>query len=204
MLPTLQQIIEKSGIHPYRVFNVYLFGSQIYRTATEKSDWDVIMVANNSVESTEVRNGLFNIHVYVPDKFAQDLRNHRINNLECIFAPKWAKLLERIDYSDFKVRKEILRHSLARTSSNSWVKSKKKILVENEDYIGLKSLFHSIRIPMFGTQISKSGSITDFSCANYIWDDIKYDQYSWQELDDKYRPVLNSVMSEFRQSSPKI
>ena len=57
---------------------------------------------------------------------------------------------------------------------------------------------------MFGTQISKSGSITDFSCANYIWDDIKYDQYSWQELDDKYRPVLNSVMSEFRQSSPKI
>ena len=75
MLPTLQQIIEKSGIHPYRVFNVYLFGSQIYGTATEKSDWDVIMVANNSVESTEVRNGLFNIHVYVPDKFAQDLRN---------------------------------------------------------------------------------------------------------------------------------
>ena len=69
MKPTLETIIKASGLHPSRVFNVYIFGSQVYGTANKDSDWDIIMVANNSVESTELRKGLFNIHVYTPDKF---------------------------------------------------------------------------------------------------------------------------------------
>jgi hypothetical protein len=56
-----------------------------YGTSNSQSDYDVIMIANNSVESTEIRTGLFNIHVYTPDKFKADLDWHRINNLECIF-----------------------------------------------------------------------------------------------------------------------
>ena len=59
-------IIRASGIHKSRIFNIFLFGSRIYGTFNKKSDWDVIMVANNSVESSEIRNGLFNIHVYTP------------------------------------------------------------------------------------------------------------------------------------------
>ena len=73
MIPTLDTIIKASGIHPSRVFNVYIFCSQVYSTANSKSDWDVIMVANNSVNSTELRKGLFNIHVYTPTKFQEDL-----------------------------------------------------------------------------------------------------------------------------------
>ena len=55
MLPNLDTIIKNSGIHPSRVFNVYLFGSVVYGTSDNKSDFDVIMIANNSVESTEIR-----------------------------------------------------------------------------------------------------------------------------------------------------
>ena len=77
-------IIRASGIHPSRIFDIFLFGSRVYSTFNKKSDWDVIMVANNSVESTEIRNGLFNIHVYTPKKFQEDLNWHRINNFECI------------------------------------------------------------------------------------------------------------------------
>jgi predicted nucleotidyltransferase len=94
MIPTLDEIVKISGIHPSRVFNVYIFGSRVYGTSNDKSDWDIIMVANNSVSSIEKKGELFNIHIYTPDKFQEDLDWHRINNLECIYAPDWAILKE--------------------------------------------------------------------------------------------------------------
>ena len=201
MIPTLDTIIKASGIHPSRVFNVYIFGSQVYGTANSKSDWDVIMVANNSVESTEIRNGFFNIHVYTPAKFQKDLDWHRINNLECIYAPDWAKLKEDKKFTfRFDVKK--LRHATSHISSNSWVKANKKIQF-NEYHIGVKSLFHSIRILMFATQIVKDGKITDFGCANWIWDEIKSKYWTWEELDSKFREVRNETLTRFRHITHK-
>jgi predicted nucleotidyltransferase len=204
MIPTLDSIIKISGIHPSRVFNVYLFGSRVYGTSDLNSDWDVIMIANNHAESTEIRRGIFNIHVYTPDKFRKDLDWHRINNLECIYAPDWAKLKEAIKFDDFKIHKNKLRHAISHISSNSWVKCRKKMEVENEYYIGIKSLFHSIRIPMFATQIVEFGKIRDFECANFVWDKLKKNHLTWGELDREFRPLLNSTMTQFRKLVPKI
>jgi hypothetical protein len=176
------------------------------------------MVANNSVESTEIRRGLFNIHVYTPDKFKADLEWHRINNLECIWAPDWAKLKETIKY-DFKLDLPKLRHAISHVSSNSWVKAKKK-LEQDDYYIGVKSLFHSLRIPMFGTQIATSGRITDFSCANFIWNKLNrvdenwcnysdlpsansYKEFTFEELDSEFRELRNNILTDFRKVAEK-
>jgi len=214
MIPTAEEIISASGLHPSRVFCIYIFGSRVYGTSGSNSDWDIIMVANNSVESTELpglKRGLYNIHVYTPKKFKEDLEWHRINNLECIFAPDWAKLKEDIKW-DFKLDSSKLRHAISHISSNSWVKCKKK-LEQGDYYIGIKSLFHSIRIPMFGVQIAKFGKIVDFSEANYIWDDLTFkdkpqylrdkSQWTWSELDKKWRPVVNEVLTDFRKLASK-
>ena len=198
----LEDIIRTSGIHPSRIFNIYIFGSRAYNTFKPDSDWDVIMVANNSVESTEIRRGLFNIHIYTPDKFKADLDWHRINNLECIYAPDWAKLKETIKYNDFKIDPNKLRHAISHISSNSWVKAKKKLL-EGEYNIGIKSFFHSLRIPMFGIQILQSGRITDFTCANHIWDKLKRGRWTWNELDTEFRELHNNILTEFRKLAPK-
>ena len=197
----LDDIIKSSGIHPSRVFNVYIFGSQVYGTSESDSDWDVIMVANNSVESIEIKDSLFNIHVYTPDKFKNDLDWHRINNLECIFAPEWAKLKETIKY-DFNLNLAKLRHATSHISSNSWVKSKKK-LDQGDYYIGVKSLFHSLRIPMFATQVATFGRINDFSCANFIWNKIKSKRWTWEELDNEFRDLRNTILTEFRKVAEK-
>jgi predicted nucleotidyltransferase len=197
-------IIRLSGIHSSRIFNITVFGSQVYDTANKDSDWDIIMVANNSVESTEIRKGLFNIHVYTPDKFKKDLEWHRINNLECIFAPDWSKLKETIYYKkDFKLDIAKLRHATSHISSNSWVKAKKKITLSDEYHIGIKSLFHSIRIPDFSNQIIEFGYIKDFNSSNHIWYDLLTNRYNWDELEIKYKPVRNKIMSDFRSVSYK-
>jgi predicted nucleotidyltransferase len=201
MIPTLETIIKASGIHPSRVFNVYIFGSRVYGTSNDKSDWDIIMVANNSVNSTEQRKGLFNIHIYTPTKFQEDLDWHRINNLECIYAPDWAILKEDRKFTfRFDVKK--LRHATSHISSNSWVKANKKIQFD-EYYTGVKSLYHSLRIPMFATQIVKDGRITDFSSANWIWDKIKLKQWTWEELDSEFRESRNRILTEFKKVTYK-
>lgn len=197
--PTLEEVIKRAKLHPSRVFNVYLFGSRIYGNYNSSSDYDFIVVANNSVEAIEIKNDLFNIHVYTPDKFKSDLEWHRINNLECIWAPDWAKLKETIKY-DFELNLAKLRHATSHISSNSWVKSKKKL--EQDDYhIGVKSLFHSLRIPMFANQIATSGKINDFSCANFIWNKIKSKRWTWEELDNEFRELRNEILTEFRKTS---
>jgi predicted nucleotidyltransferase len=204
MIPTLETIIKASGIHPSRVFNVTIFGSQVYGTSNSDSDWDIIMVANNSVEATELcglKKGIYNIHVYSPNKFQEDLDWHRINNLECIWAPDWAKLKETIKY-DFELNLAKLRHATSHISSNSWVKSRKK-LEQDDYYIGVKSLFHSLRIPMFANQIATSGRITDFSCANFIWNKIKSKRWTWEELDTEFRELRNEILTDFRKVAEK-
>lgn len=76
--------------------------------------------------------------------------------------------------------------------------NKKKLTVEVEsEHIGTKSLWHSLRILMFGIQIAKHGKIIDWQEANKYSDDIKYNP-SWEYLKHQYQPIKNELASEFR------
>jgi predicted nucleotidyltransferase len=202
MIPTTQDIIAHSGLHTKRVHNIYVFGSTVYGTNSEKSDIDIIMVANNSVEAIELKLEKYNIHIYTPDKFKEDLEWHRINNLECIFAPTWAKIQENITYNlDIDFPK--LRHATSHISSNSWIKAKKKIF-QDEYHTGIKSLFHSLRIPMFATQVATKGTIYDFEVANHIWDKLISKVWTWEELDQEFREIRNEILTDFRKVAEKL
>ena len=198
----IEDIIKASGLHPSRIFNITIFGSRVYGTHTDNSDWDIIIVAKNSVESIEIKSDLYNIHIYTPDKFKQDLDWHMPKNLECLFAPDWAKLKEDLKF-DFKLNIPKIRHATSHISSNSWVKCKKKLQIANEYNIGVKSLFHAIRIPMFSTQIVNFGEIRDFQCANWIWNKIKEKEWNWEDLDKEFRELHNSTLTDFRKVTTK-
>jgi len=201
MTPKIEDILAAAKMHPSRAKNIYVFGSRVYGTHSEGSDWDVVVVGNSSVDSLEIKHALFNIHVYTPKKFQEDLDWHMPKNLECAMAPEWAKLKQDIDFR-FELQPAKLRHAISHVSSNSWVKAKKK-LTGGEYSIGVKSLFHAIRIPMFGTQIAASGSIGDFGCANHIWNRIKEKQWDWNGLDAEFRAEHNRALSEFRKLASK-
>lgn len=205
-VPKLEQVIKSSGLHPSRVFNVYIFGSRVYDTCTSDSDWDFIIVANNSVEAIELKDPImnFNIHIYTPDRFKRDLEWHRINNLECIYAPSWAKLKEDIKYNHVIDLKK-LRHATSHISSNSWVKCKKKLEL-GEYNIAIKSFFHSIRIPMFATQIAREGVINNYKIANFIWRRLfikNTKEWDWDSLNKEFRVTYNLMLSQFRSVTSK-
>lgn len=194
-----KEIISLTGIHPLKVKNVYLYGSRVYGTAEEQSDYDFIVVASSLNEATEIRKKNFNIHIHTPDKFRKDLFDHDIKSFECIFAPDFARLQEKVQYNDknFILKPKQLKYKLMSQSFWSFKKAKKNINGV-DDYIGLKSLFHSLRILDFGIQILKYGTIKDFSSANWIWNEIKDSEEDWEVLKERYLPIKVKMEKEFK------
>lgn len=130
---------------------------------------------------------------------------HHIGALECHFAPIEFRFFEN-DKFDFHLDKVTLRHSISQTCSNSFVKAKKKFDVENEPYIAKKSLFHSIRILLFGIQIAKHGKIINFKTPQIVslYNDIMSSPHNnWEPYKEKYKPIFNYNMSAFRMECPK-
>lgn len=201
MIPTVEEVIKRSKIHPVRVKNIYVFGSQVYGTTNYNSDWDFTMVANTPNTNQEIRSGDFNIHVMTEDQFLKNLRDHHSSTVEAFFAPSEFRLQEDVKFN-WEPNIPSLRHSFSHISSNSWVKCKKK-MEQGDYYIGVKSLFHSLRIPMFGIQIAKTGKIYDFSEANFIHDKIFSREWTWDELDSEFRTLRNNILSDFRNVTTK-
>lgn len=188
---TLDDIIKSSGVHPLKVRNVYIYGSRIYGTAREGSDYDIIMIAGHLLEHEEKRatvNGvLLNIHIITPDKFLADLKIHNIMNLECLYAPDWARLQEKtILPTEINVKK-LIKNNLAQSYS-SWKGGKMK-LEKYDVYRAQKSIFHSLKMLIFANQIAEHGKITDFSAANYLHPEIcDCDEIDWDYYKEKYLP----------------
>ena len=196
---TLEEVVQKSGLHPSRIHNVYVFGSQCYGTASDKSDYDVLVIANTPYPEKELVVDNLNIHILVLDRFLEQLKQHHIGKIECVLSPFILKNSIEISL-DIKIPS--LRHSISHICSNSWVKCKKK-LEQGDYYIGIKSMFHSLRIAMFGIQLAEHGKIVDWACANYIWDKLQSKQWTWEELDKEFRAERNKTLTEFRKITEK-
>lgn len=201
MIPLAEEVIKRSKIHSVRVKNIYVFGSRVYGTTSVESDWDFIMVANTPNSNQEIKSGNFNIHVVTEDQFLKNLKDHHSSTVEAFFTPSYFRLQEDIKFN-WSPNIPSLRHSFSHISSNSWVKCKKKI-EQGDYYIGVKSLFHSLRIPMFGIQIAKTGGIYDFTVANSIYFKIMSKHWTWEELDLEFRSLRNSILSDFRTITQK-
>lgn len=195
----IEDIIRITGLSESEILGAYVFGSRVYGTHTKESDIDIILITNHLPNGTEIRNGLYNIQVLSESHFGESLEKNDIKALECSFAPEWAKLIEF--KHRFILNEVSLRNEISAKVSHSWVKFKKK-LAQGDRSIGLKSLFHSLRIADFGTQVAHENRI-DFSSSNFIWDEIKYSDLDWPELVRKYKPLLNSRLTTFRKIAPK-
>lgn len=196
-----------------KVYNVYTYGSVNYETNTEKSDLDYIIIYDGEIDYTEtiisnVGGMTLNATLISIENFQIYLDQHRIDVLECYFLKEDYKH-ESIKF-DFNLNLDQLRRSISAVCSNSFVKCKKK-LNQGDDYIGKKSLFHSLRIADFGIQIAKEGKIISYTKP--YSDILNYKTYksllteimnfnTWEELKEKYQKISNNLRTEFRIHAP--
>lgn len=203
----LYEIIRKFSLNYEDLLSVFPYGSRVYGTANENSDYDFIVVSRDGSAKNDfaVTQENLSCHFYDETSFQEQLSKHKISALECFFLPPGKLELNKKNFI-FKLNLETLRSSISEKASHSWVKSKKKFEVEKDKdvYIAKKSLFHSFRIIDFGTQIASQGKIVNYSSCNDLWEDIYTDpSEQWDTYKEKYQELFNARMTEFRKFAPK-
>jgi len=185
-----------------KILNVYLYGSHVYGTANKESDTDYIFVVDHQRDKeAQIFAGKYDITAYPVDYFQKNLYEHKVSALECFFLPQELKIELHKFHFELDVKK--LRRSFSAKASNSWVRAKKKIDLHQEFYLGMKSLFHALRILSFGIQIAEFGKITKWEVANSTWNKIKNQDFkTWQEYKEFWQPEYNRLKSMFKVAAP--
>lgn len=200
----VEQILEhKYNITSDKILGVCEFGSATYGTQTEKSDYDFVAIVDMDDGYIQFESPDVDIHIMSKHHYLSKLESHDIMALEVYFNPDPLKKYE----VDFTINKVKLRHKISAVVSNSWVKAKKKVNLENEDtWTGYKSLFHSIRILDFGIQMAAHGQIVDYKSSTHVWDEILEKVGAGVEFDEimeYYKPKHNNKATFFRELAPK-
>lgn len=187
---------------------VLRFGSSLYGTYNlnpeHPSDYDKIIITDEFFKSPDV-----NVHVFTPKQYQTALDNCDIQAMETYFSEYEGKPDLRMFRFTLKPNK--LRTSISTIASNSWVKGKKKLIVaaDYDKWLGIKSIYHSLRILTYGIQVASSGKIFDYTSTSYILEDlIKMGtqverEDLWLAIDTKYRKLFNSLSSDFKKLAPK-
>ncbi|TXG83344.1 MAG: hypothetical protein E6R13_04015 [Spirochaetes bacterium] len=185
------------------------FGSGVYGTNDSFSDLDFYVINNDTtlVDAVKEKNSNIEYKFIKVDDFQNALNNQDIQAIEVYFCSNYLakgnihNLQRQFTYT---VDKQKIRRVFSQKSSNSWVKCKKKLTVEiGQERIALKSLFHSFRILYFGIQLCTHGKIIDYTEANFIYDEIKNIGGDWEKLESYFKPLYNSLSTEFKKVAPK-
>jgi hypothetical protein len=199
---TYSDILKRAGLNDSDIIAAYQYGSRVYDNVTYNSDWDYIFIVKTKTDE-QFSDNLININFFDEAGHRTRILNHEISALETLFlAPEF--ILKETYKFPFVLNLAMLRQSCSAKSSNSFIKSKKKLTVP-KDYdlnIGRKSLWHAIRIIDFAIQIAKTGKIYDYSsCNDLYWDIMKHSD--WESLFETYKDFYNKILTEFRKVAPK-
>ena len=133
--------------------NIYEYGSIVYGTYVEgKSDKDYVVIVPDDypINVDQIENNNCHYNIFHASKWQEKLNNNEVDAMEVFFMRKKHVIKETIHFETVIVPSKI-REQFSRTASNSWVKCKKKLIVEDSfnPRVGKKSLWHSLRIIEF-------------------------------------------------------
>lgn len=223
-MPTIPQQISArlaSRILNYRCCAMFDYGSRVYGYKTP-DDYDLIVVIKHDVQ----RDGPdyfyeqftfepYNVTVMCETRFFELRADHEITVLECLNLPEKhipfmdSIFKDKLAKSTFELNLSTLRSSISKKASNSYVKAKKKLIVEADMDLecSVKSLFHSLRILQFGTQLATTGKIQNFAESNDFYVKIiknyQESHLNWDEIHKTMKPIYNELSSTFKESAPK-
>ena len=113
------------------------FFSRVYGTHSLHSDWDYIVVVDDSYadgraiaaesENSFHGNEEHDCVLVTKSKFIQLINEHQMNGLECLWLPPHQVLLEKFK-PQFSLDLATLRKATAARSAHSWSKAHKKFL----------------------------------------------------------------------------
>jgi hypothetical protein len=117
-----QLILKYFKLSDDKIINIYLFGSQIYKTANYKSDHDFMIVVKQNYYIDDIKkiNGI-NINICNELSFINHLNRHRMSILEYIFLLLTKSIFHAFRTLDFAI--QIINNDkiINYCSANKWL-----------------------------------------------------------------------------------
>lgn len=91
-------VIDNFNLKEEVVQAIYLYGSRVYGTATEKSDWDYLVIVKYEHEETTVKgkDEQCDATIVGEKQFCAQLEEHNIKSLECLWLPPGKVTIEKL------------------------------------------------------------------------------------------------------------
>ena len=144
---TVDKLLSLIKLEPTDIVNLYQYGSRVYGTFNEKSDWDytVIVKGNSYSQKNTLKYENFDINFYGKTEFEKEISEYSLKALELIFLPSNFVPIQNIDYKkNFKKDSKKIAKSVIEISKASWKsseihwnlnkfhKAKKKFFIQSE------------------------------------------------------------------------
>ena len=197
--------------------NIYEWGSRVYRTSTDSSDWDYIAVVPDDfpkkTDQYEFGNHTYNIEH--ESEWLYKLETNAVEALECVSLHQWDEnlIIKETKQYPFHFHPRVAHSAISERASIAWVKGKKKLTLEKDfDWRGgKKSIWHCIRLYDYGIQVaSNCGCVFDFSSCNSFYADIVLNSHGlngkeeWEYFKKYYQPIVNLWHSKMKEAFAKI
>eukprot|EP01080_Neovahlkampfia_damariscottae_P010842 gene10842-3462_t len=196
-----------------KLLNVYLFGSRLFGTATEKSDFDFLVVCDdydgNFILNSKENETPVDLNIISSKKFKEKILNYSYHELITIWFPKEYVYLEKypaIDLIENQIEISQLRTTLSLQAKQVWERAKEKFKESKDFQKGRKGIIHSLRIFEFGSQIAVNGYISNFCVLedefNLMFGKYK-DEEDWDKINSIFRKMYLHKHEEFKKNAPK-
>jgi predicted nucleotidyltransferase len=200
--PTLEDVCAAlaPGVTREHVLGAVVWGSRVYGTCTQQSDWDVMVVvsgvasrygstkelcakiaAMTAKEAVQIKShgrtrgdvveAAFGEVTVVPrQQWLRMLYEHRLEALEVLFGNVVLLPLAE-EARQFRLDRLLLQAAAEWEAGRTLSRARRK-LKEGDLKKGAKELFHALRYLCFARQIAEHGRIVDYSAANETWVEI--------------------------------
>lgn len=189
---------------------VYPFGSRVYGSQREGSDYDYIVIVKRYPSTGSlIEVDDITMHLFTVEGFQIAIDNHDVRALEAIYLNK--RLGRFLIPKNFKIDRGKLRVSFSTVANGAWIKGKKKLIVaaDYDKLLAIKSIFHSIRILDFGIQLASEGDISIPSNCNWLLKElldlsVHYEREElWEKIHSRYSSKFKEMSHVFKGLAPK-
>lgn len=200
---TIEELAKKIGVNSINIENAHVQGSRLYGVSRLNSDWDLSVIVSSNIpykfyqfSHNEVD---FDVHVYNRENFDNKIKYHNMRELEFVFHPKEARLIDKFP-KIASISRTFLSKQVIIESDDLWNRGRNILEKQTRDpYIAKKDFWHSIRFLIFAKQIIQNGRITDFSGANYLYDEIVLSkETNFSYFNDKISKIREDLKQEIK------
>lgn len=177
------------------IYALYPFGSMVYGTDRDSSDFDFILVTKKDKNLTNnvIIHNNFSYTIVSYEQYLKDLMSHEIYALETYFLPESAITVRPASPWPFRLNVAMLKESIKKEMEKNFRKTEERFK-NKESLRAIKTLFYGIRAAVFAKQIINFRKITNYAAADSYWEELKsINETNWAQFRDKYRKLYSSL-----------